>query len=72
MVVKTAWHAVVAKLGPLPPACKSLNNDELSFIADSLDQARRAHESELDRDLEHWLRGMPALLRKSMRRLLQP
>lgn len=72
MVVKTAWHAVVAKLGPLPPACKSLNNDELCFLADSLDRARRAHEHELDRDLEHWLMGMPALLRKTVSRLLQP
>jgi len=70
MVTKTAWQAVVAKLGPLPPACKTLNNDELNFLLDSLERTRRAREHDLDSELSHWLESLPLLWRRSLRRLL--
>ncbi len=72
MVVKTAWHAVVAKLGPLPPACKSLNNDELSFLHASLEQARRVREQELDHELSGWINSLPFFLQRAVNRLLGP
>lgn len=71
MVAKTAWHSLVATLGPLPSACKALSNDELTHLLEHSRRSRLLHEQEIDQELESWLAQMPSLLRRAVRQAMR-
>lgn len=70
MAVHTAWQAVIARLGPLPPGCKSLTSQELTFLLESVDNACQLREQEIDGAVQDMFRHVPPFLHKMLRKLL--
>jgi hypothetical protein len=70
MAVHTAWQAINKRLGLLPPGCKSLNNQELTFLLESVDNASRQREQEIDEAIDNVFRYVPGILHTTLRKLL--
>jgi hypothetical protein len=70
MAILTAWQAVTVRLGKLPPGCKTLNNEELTFLLDSVDNARRQREQEIDTAVSDMFQHVPGVLHKTLRKIL--